>query len=103
MKNKLNMIFQDGKEKIEKAVKTSEEELWELDDEDFAKILKMMEDAVYDLNNSLLMETTEDLKMCSYKGKPLKDIMIEAQRKIEMSDCFSALDMISNWKDKNQR
>ena len=101
-----NGIFKEAtveKEKVEKAVKTSEEELWELDDEDFAKIFKMMEDAVYDLNNSLLMETTEDLKMCSYKGKPLKDIMIEAQRKIEMSDCFSALDMISNWKDKNQR
>lgn len=92
-----------AEEKAEEAVKTSEEELWELDDEDFAKILEMMEEAVYDLNNSLLMETTEDLKICSYRGKTLKDIMVEAQRKIEMSDCFSAIDMIRSWKEKNRR
>ena len=96
-------IKQHEKEVMEVKPQETVEELWELDDEDFDNILEKLEEAIYALNNSQLLETTEELKVCCYRGKALKDIMVEAQRKIEMSDCLSAVDMIANWREKNRR
>ena len=79
------------------------EEFWELDDEDFDNILERLEESIYELNSRHMLEITEELKECSYRGKPLKEIMVMAQRKIEMSDYLSAVDMIAEWKSKNSR
>ena len=96
-------IKQQEKEVMEVKPQETVEELWELDDEDFDNILEKLEEAIYALNNSQLLETTEELKVCCYRGKALKDIMVEAQRKIEMSDCLSAVDMIAGWRERNRR
>ena len=79
------------------------EELWKLDDEDFDTILEKLEESIYELNSKHMMEITEELKVCSYQGKALKEVMATAQKKIEMSDYLSAVDMIANWKEKNRR
>ena len=90
-------------EKVKKDLKEKQEELWELDDEDFDSILEKLEESIYELNSKHMMEITEELKVCSYQGKALREIMVMAQRKIEMSDYISAVDMIANWKEKNRR
>jgi len=90
-------------EKTKEDSKEKQEELWELDDEDFDSILEKLEESIYELNSKHMMEITEELKVCSYQGKALKEIMVMAQRKIEMSDYISAVDMIANWKEKNRR
>lgn len=94
---------QTEKEKTETRKEEVPEELWELDDEDFDGILERLEESVYELNSRHMMEITEELKECSYRGKALKELMITAQRKIEMSDYLSAVDMIAEWKSKNRR
>ena len=90
-------------EKVKEDSKEKQEELWELDDEDFDSILEKLEESIYELNSKHMMEITEELKVCSYQGKALKEIMVMAQRKIEMSDYISAVDMMANWKEKNRR
>ena len=78
-------------------------ELWELDDEDFDSILEKLEESIYELNSRHMLEITEELKNCSYRQQPLREIVARAQRKIEMSDYLSAVDMIAEWKEKNRR
>lgn len=96
---------QEEKVRAEEQEKLKEikEEFWELDDEDFDSILEKLEESIYELNIRHMLEITEELKECSYRGKPLKEVMVMAQRKIEMSDYLSAVDMIAEWKSKNSR
>lgn len=87
-------------EERERKEERKAEELWELEEYDFDSILEKLEEAVYELNSKHMMEITEELKVCSYKGKALEELMVLAQKKIEMSDCLSAVDMIAAWKTK---
>ena len=102
-----NTLETEEKQKVKETVKMQveevAEELWELDDEDFDNVLDRLEESIYELNSRHMMEITEELKECSYRGKALKELMVMAQRKIEMSDYLSAVDMIAEWKSKNRR
>ena len=77
------------------------EELWELNITEFENVLEKLEESVYELDSHRMLEITEELKECSFCGKPLKEVIMRAQRKIEMSDYLSAVDMLTEWKEKN--
>ena len=77
----------------------SDEKLKYLSTEEFNDILSEMENAVFSLDGDSLMKVTGKLKSCSYAGKAMEEVIKKAERKIEMSDFFSAVEMIARWKE----
>ncbi len=76
------------------------ENLREIGDEEFEKVISEMEVAVYSLDGDLLKEKMSELQMCKYKGNELKEALAPAARKIEMSDYMSAFEVIVKIKEK---
>ena len=66
---------------------------------EFEELLAEMENAVFSLDSDLLLKITGELKGCNYAGKSMEEVITKAERKIEMSDFFSAVEMISRWKE----
>ena len=96
-------VKQEKTEIAKEPLRVPDAEIRELGDEDFDSVLEKMEESIYELNSQYMLEITEQLKRCSYRGVSLQEIMAAAQRKIEMSDYLSAVDMIAEWKSKNQK
>ena len=96
-------VKQEKTEIAKEPLRVPDAEIRELGDEDFDSVLEKMEESIYELNSQYMLEITEQLKRCSYRGVSLQEIMAAAQRKIEMSDYLSAVDMIEEWKSKNQK
>lgn len=79
--------------------KSLEKEVKMLNAVEFEERLSEMENAVFSLDGDTLLKITEELKTCSFAGKSLEKVIGEAERKIEMSDFFSAVEMIARWKE----
>ena len=67
--------------------------------EEFRDILTEMENAVFSLDHDSLLKMIGEFKACSYAGKKMEEVVEKAERKIEMSDFFSAVEMIARWKE----
>lgn len=80
---------------------TEDEVLPEITEDEWNRILSMMEEAVYSFDNELLIKYVDKLEYYSYKGNTLKKVLAPVRRKIEKYDCISAVEMLVEWK-KNQ-
>ena len=69
---------------------------------EFDKILNEMENAVFSLDSDSLLKIIRELKECSFAGKTMDEVIEKAERKIEMSDFFSAVEMIARWKENTE-
>lgn len=67
----------------------------ELDDAELDKRLQEMERAMFDLDGQKLMELMSRLERCRYGKKDFHEIVAKAKKKVEMSDYFSAFEMIA--------
>ena len=70
----------------------------ELKPEELEKAVKNMEDAMYALDGEILLEVIEELEAYQYKGQSMKKTLEPVKKKVEMSDFFSAVDMVMRWK-----
>lgn len=84
----------------EEVLEDEYQELSELQDEEFDKIIADMEDAMFSLDGDALLELITVLQTYQYKGTSLKSLLSPARRKIEMSDYISAVDLIIEEKNK---
>ena len=100
-------VFGEGSLKMQESLETKPE-VWEnsldtkfkcLGAEEFDDILSEMENAVFSLDSVSLLKIISELKSCSYAGKAMDEVIKKAERKIEMSDFFSAVEMIAHWKE----
>ena len=82
--------------------KTVKKETKVISDLEFENKLNEMENAVFALDGEALGKIAEELKTYSFKGKSLEEVIAKAERKIEMSDFFSAVDMIARWKENTE-
>ena len=76
----------------------SVETLPEIESEDLSKAIKNMEDAMYALDSEILLEVIEELETYQYKGQSMKKVLAPVRKKVEMSDLFSAVEMVMRWK-----
>jgi len=74
-------------------------ELIALEDGDFDRILKNMEEAMYSWDGESLLAMVLDLQKYQYKGTALKDSIAQVKRKVEMSDYVSAVEMVARLKE----
>ena len=74
------------------------EDLKELSDEEFDRIISEMEEAAYTFNIDTLMELAKQLAQYSYKGNIMEEVLAPVKRKFEMSDYISAVEMLANRK-----
>ena len=82
--------------------KTVKKETKVISDLEFENKLNEMENAVFALDGEALRKMAEELKTYSFKGRALEEVIAKAERKIEMSDFFSAVDMIARWKENTE-
>ena len=100
-------VFGESASKSQESLKTElpveeislETELKCLSAEEFDDILNEMENAVFSLDSNSLLKFISELKSCSFAGKAMEEVIEKAERKIEMSDFFSAVEMIARWKE----
>lgn len=85
----------------EKDKNNENKQLIALRQEEFDKTIKDFEDAVYSFDEEKMLNIVKDLKNCSYNGKSLEEMMSVMQRKVEIGDYMSAMDMISSVKEVN--
>ena len=76
----------------------SVETLPQIESEDLSKAIKNMEDAMYALDGEILLEVIEELETYQYKGQSMKKVLAPVRKKVEMSDLFSAVEMVMRWK-----
>ena len=57
-----------------------------------------MEESVFALDSDGLLQMTKELRNCSFAGKTMEEVIDKVERKIEMSDLFSAVEMLARWK-----
>ena len=69
---------------------------------EFDDRLNEMENAVFSLDSDTLLKITSELKNCYFEGQALEEVIAKAEQKIEMSDFFSAVEMIARWKENAQ-
>jgi len=103
-------VFQDKPEEMQQTrteeIRTEEKSLEKetkiISAAEFEDILNEMENAVFALDGDALRKMAEELKTYSFKGRALEEVIAKAERKIEMSDFFSAVDMIARWKENTE-
>ena len=76
----------------------SVETLPQIESEDLSKAIKNMDDAMYALDGEILLEVIEELETYQYKGQSMKKVLAPVRKKVEMSDLFSAVEMVMRWK-----
>ncbi len=69
--------------------------------QEMSVLLGELEDAVYTLNGDLLKLKTEELKNASFYGSALTEVTDAMMRKIEMSDYFSAVELLRRQVEKS--
>ncbi len=72
----------------------AEQDLIALEETVFERMLEEMEAAMYELDSVQLLKIMTDLQNYQYRGTPLKSILTQAKRKVEMSDYVSAVEMV---------
>ena len=78
----------------------NDEEVSEIEDAVFESKLAEMETAMYALDYEKMLEIISELQKCKYHGTALKDYMMTAKKKVEMSDYMSAVEMVIRIKNK---
>ncbi len=78
----------------------SEVELEQLTEELFNQMISEMENAMYTLDANAILESLNKLQNYSYCGEPLKKSLVQAVRKVEMSDFMSAVDLVVKLKKR---
>ena len=73
-------------------------ELKEISSEEFDKIISDMEEAVFSFDMDIMLRFVEHLEQYRYNGNVLSGILAPVRRKIEMSDFFSAVEMLAKQK-----
>jgi len=76
------------------------DELRTLNADEFENLLEKMEDATYDLNESIILQVLDELQECCYEGESLFDGVQQARRKVEGSDYLSATELLKRLKSK---
>ncbi|MBO5303297.1 MAG: response regulator [Lachnospiraceae bacterium] len=79
------------KKEVQEVQKSSA--LPELEDSQFDRFIADMEEAMYSLNGSRLLEIIADLQKYQYHGESLENSLMQIKRKAEMSDYISAVEM----------
>ncbi len=59
-----------------------------------------MEEALYALDASIMLEIIEELETYQYQGSSMKKVLAPIRRKIEMSDLISAFEAITKWMEE---
>ena len=67
------------------------------------KIISNMEDAMYALDEEILLELIEELEQYQYRGNNMKKVLVPVRRKIEMSDLISAVETVIKWKTETDK
>ena len=80
--------------------KESKNQLSDLENAAFDRIIADMEEAMYDLDGTRLLEILSELQKYQYNGKALAEAVAPVRRKIEMSDYVSAVEMVVRIKNK---
>lgn len=96
-------LFPNGaadKKKEQEPAGESDSPLLLLEDVVFEQKIADMEDAMYSLDGSRLLEIMSELQKYQYHRTPVREIMDAAKRKVEMSDYVSAVELIIRWKRK---
>lgn len=93
-----NLVTKIGLSDETKEVVEQAEEMKEISSGQFNKILSDMEEAVYSFDNAVMLKYVEELEQYRYNGHVLQTVLVPVRRKIEMSDLFSAVEMIVNQK-----
>ena len=78
----------------------NKDELRQLNADEFENLLEKMEDATYDLNESIILQVLDELQECCYEGEALFDGVQQARRKVEGSDYLSATELLKRLKSK---
>lgn len=71
----------------------------EIDEETFDKLLTELEDAVYSFDEEKMLDILSELQEYSYHNIALNDRLIPVKKKVEMSDYMSAVDKVSQIRD----
>lgn len=85
-------VIEDKEEKLQ------EENVPEIEEEEFDKKISEMETAMYTLDGEVLMEIITELQKYQYKGNSLQEILTPIKRKVEMCDYISAVESVVKWK-----
>ncbi len=72
----------------------------EISEEEFERILEEMEDAMYSLDDKRLKELLKNLQQYKYCNQALVNALAPVERKFEMSDYMSAVEMVARIKTK---
>ncbi len=73
-----------------------------LEREHLQKALANMEEAMYVLDASIMLEIVDELEAYQYKGKNMKKVLAPVRRKIEMSDLISAYAAVTKWMEETE-
>lgn len=71
----------------------------EIDEETFDKLLTELEDAVYSFDEEQMLDILSELQKYIYHNIALNDRLIPVKKKVEMSDYMSAVDTVSQIRD----
>ena len=70
-----------------------------LDSKDFERLIVDLEDAAYALDGGQLQKLIAELQNYQYSGLSLRELLEPAQKKVEKTDYFSAVELIKRMKD----
>ena len=74
-----------------------------LEEEEFSKQLALLEDAMYSLDGGKMLEIIEKLQQFQYHQAVLEAELAPVKKKIEMSDYMSALDAVTQIRERLQK
>lgn len=95
-----NVCTEDGESANEPETMAEVRETKNIEPEDFEAKIADMEAAVFALEQEKMLQIVAELENCKYGGTSLKEYMITARKKVEMSDYMSALEMVIKTKKK---
>lgn len=90
---------------LDSSPSTDASPLREMDDAAFDAKIGELENALYALDGDQMLSILDSMQNCLYRQIPLEKKLAPIQKKIEMSDYMSALDLLSQVRDdiKNER
>ena len=71
-----------------------------ISEEEFMEVLEGLEKLMYTLDGEKMFGLVDTIKEGIYQGRSLSEIIAKVQRKIEMSDYISAVEMLIRWKEQ---
>jgi hypothetical protein len=81
---------------------TAEEtsDLPRMDEEQFDRFAAKLEDAMYALDEGAMLEIISEMETYQYLGASMKKELEPIRKKVEKSDCMSAVDTLSQIREK---